>query len=312
MIRTIMVPLDGSPAAERALPWAMLLAKRAGAAVRLARVAVPPIPVITEGMGTMMPAPGLYEALHSQEKNYLARTVATTTERYPGVAVTSDLLDMDDSTAGVLAAHAAKENIDLTVMTTLGLKPFSRAMLGSVADEFLRYSTSPTLLLRADPNVQPPLDGPAIRGILVPLDGSKWSEKTLPAALALADLFQVEVELLLVLDAVPDILALTDRTSEGLAERMEPHSALSAANEYLTRTADRLSHHGRTVRTRVVEHGSAAETILAEAESSPDDLIALATHGRGGLSRMIFGSTSDKVIRGAPGPVLVVRPRETA
>ena len=59
----------------------------------------------------------------------------------------------------------------------------------------------------------------------------------------------------------------------------------------------------------MVSNQPAAATILDEAGGGDVDLIALATHGRGGLPRLLLGSVADKVVRGSPVPVLVYRPR---
>ena len=75
----------------------------------------------------------------------------------------------------------------------------------------------------------------------------------------------------------------------------------------MNRVADRFRGPGRVVHTDLARHRSAADAILA-AGAVPGTVIALATHGRGGLTRLLLGSVADKVIRGAAGPVLVCRP----
>jgi nucleotide-binding universal stress UspA family protein len=87
-----------------------------------------------------------------------------------------------------------------------------------------------------------------------------------------------------------------------------PNPADERATHYLDGVAARVRGRGLTVSTVLDRHPSAAAGIIEYAKTHPDCLVALATHGRGGLTRMLLGSTSDKVIRGAHGPVLVFRP----
>jgi nucleotide-binding universal stress UspA family protein len=80
------------------------------------------------------------------------------------------------------------------------------------------------------------------------------------------------------------------------------------ARTYLGGVAERLRAQSLRVQTRVVVHMQPAVAILDQCLDLPSSMIALATHGRGGLSRALLGSVADKVIRGATTPVLVYRP----
>ena len=80
------------------------------------------------------------------------------------------------------------------------------------------------------------------------------------------------------------------------------------AEDYLERVAERLRARSLQVRTRVVADLHPAAAILREAAVSDVDLVALATHGRRGLSRLFLGSVADKVVRGAAASVLLCRP----
>jgi nucleotide-binding universal stress UspA family protein len=74
--------------------------------------------------------------------------------------------------------------------------------------------------------------------------------------------------------------------------------------------AERISEDGLVVETRVVVDSQAGHAICAECQEIGGDLVVMATHGRGGLSRTLLGSTADKVIRSAHIPVLVRRPAD--
>lgn len=309
MIRTILVPLDGSRTAEHALPWARSLSRRTGAAVRLARVRrIPPAPVAGEGMTTYDPDP--YEYITKEENEYMAAAAKTWLDPESEITLTGVLLEPNDSIAGTLIRYAETVAADLTIMTSRGHGPVSRFLFGSVADEYLRCAPGPTLLIQGDAATVPdPSVEPRVGRVIVPLDGSDLSEQAVTPALTLFDWYGCEITLLLVLDAVEDIRQLMERVEGSISNRWTAQTASPIAGEYLQRVADRLRRETSNVQTKVIEYGSAADVILAEA-ADPTTAIAMATHGHGGLTRMIFGSVADKVVRGATGPVLIVRPHQ--
>jgi nucleotide-binding universal stress UspA family protein len=103
------------------------------------------------------------------------------------------------------------------------------------------------------------------------------------------------------------------REVEGLLDQIEAiqKRLLADAEEYLAGVAGRLRARGLQVQTRVAVEEQPAVAILREAAEARAGLIALATHGRRGLSRLFLGSVADKVVRGATVPVLVHRCLET-
>lgn len=307
MMRKIMVPLDGSPAAEHALPWAIQLARKAGASVDLVRVSFPPAAVVGAD-GLTIGDPTLYQTLVKMEDDYLKQI--TTQYTTSDVVVTPTLLDADDSTAGCLSHFVTTHEIDLTIMTTHGRGPFARFWLGSVVDEFLRTSHGPTLLLRAGSTGQAdPSTVPMIKHVIVPLDGSDLAEQVIAPAETLARLAGADLTLILVLNEVEDIRSLVAKAKGTTSELFPPESAVRSSRDYLERKAEPLRRAGHKVHARLVERGEVTEVLINQS-SEPGTLVSLATHGRGGLTRMLWGSVADKVVRGATGPVLVVRPRE--
>jgi nucleotide-binding universal stress UspA family protein len=143
---------------------------------------------------------------------------------------------------------------------------------------------------------------PLLEHVLVPLDGSALAERVLGPALDLVRSWEGRCTLLRVVEASPPPTA-------GRSNRpRSPQPEQEAAREYLEKIAGRLRDEGVSVRTRVVVAPHAAPVILEEVQRQRGDFIALATHGRGGLRRMLLGSIADKVIRGASTPVLVYRP----
>jgi nucleotide-binding universal stress UspA family protein len=304
MIRSILVPLDGSPFAEQALPLALSLARRANATVHLARVHQPADVVLPEGVI-------LHDAdasVRDGEQAYLdetARRLAAET----GLTVAAGLLD--GLVPEALCGQAEALGVDLVVLTTHGRGPLGRFWLGSVADALVRHLPVPALLIRPrELGIAPA--APAIHHILVPLDGSPLAEQILEPAAALAG----TVTLLRVVAPVPPtgaagvggaaveeaVRQLLEQTS-GLQEQVNANTRLG-----LEKVAARLRDRGLVVRTRVAVGEAPAPVILDEARAVRADLIALATHGRRGLKRLLLGSVADKVVRGGSLPVLLLRP----
>jgi len=194
-------------------------------------------------------------------------------------------------TVDAILAHAQAGNADLIVMTTHGRGPARRFFLGSVADELIRRAQVPLLLTRPFEPAPTLIPEPLLENMLIPLDGSGLAEQVLGPALVLAQLMEARCTLLRVVEAGA---ALAGRTEE--------------AEVYLQNLIGRLGAQSLRIQTRVVVAHHPAEAIGKEAQAQSSDLIALATHGRGGARRMLLGSVADKVIRGTSLPVLVYRP----
>jgi nucleotide-binding universal stress UspA family protein len=303
MYRTLLVPLDGSRLGEHALPLAASIARRAGAALHLVRVH-PPSPV-----GEGIAAFATEKAAWALAKSYLDE-VAGRLEAGTGVSATTRVLD--GPVAATLHEYATSQIADLVVMSTHGRGPLSRFWLGSVADQLAHCLPMPLLLVRPH---DAPLDlarEPALRRLLVGLDGSPRAEAVLGPALGLARLTGATVALLRVVLPPPVYgMDLPPYAAAGAGADLTILEELRhEAEAYLTRVADRLRGEGHAVEARVAVHTHAATALLEEPAQTGCDLIALATHGRRGLPRLFLGSVADKVVRGAEVPVLLHRSLE--
>lgn len=151
-----------------------------------------------------------------------------------------------------------------------------------------------------------PEDTATWRRLLVPLDGSPLAEAILPIAARMARGLSLEILLLrAVRDDPPRVVEagrhiVIDQTAQRTRE----------AEEYLQGVADRLSAAGLRVRT-TVRAGDAAREILAGAREGEADLIAMSTHGRGALGRLLHGSVTEAVLHRTDLPVFVVRAAES-
>jgi nucleotide-binding universal stress UspA family protein len=310
MYRTILVPLDGSPFGEHALPLALALARRTGATLHLVHVHSPLAAVYLEGVGFLDES--LDQHLRREEEAYLSGVVQRLA-RVSTAQVATALVD--GAVAGTLSDHAVRTQADLVVMTTHGRGALGRFWLGSVADELVRHLPMPVLLTRpedgqADLSREPPLDH-----LLLALDGTPIAEKMVEPTLELAATLGAEVTLV---RAVQPVVPLTyhpeglllEKPAPSLVERIDAmqQELRKEASVYLEGVAERFRARGVKVRWSVAVDKHPAAAILHEADLRQVKLIAVETHGRSGLKRLILGSVADKVIRGAHVPVLVHRP----
>jgi nucleotide-binding universal stress UspA family protein len=306
MFRSILVPLDGSPAAEHALPWALSLAQQSGATLHLARVHLAPVPVM---VGTEMAADVVLDnAIRENDKLYLEKlteklgTAATVNVRYA-------LLDGGVNEA--VLDYAKTIFADAIVMTSHGHGAFARFWLGSVADSLVRQSTVPTLLVRPRDDQAADLSGrPFVHRVVVPLDGSDLAETAVGPATQLAGTCAAALDLVMVVEDLSDEALHRIRIDSHETATAYPEAVVARAEEYLDKVAERPRASHLKVTAKAIRHGSPAAAVLEYAGAHGNAVIALATHGRGGVRRLLLGSVADKLIRGATLPVLVCRPAE--
>jgi nucleotide-binding universal stress UspA family protein len=154
--------------------------------------------------------------------------------------------------------------------------------------------------------------------LLVPLDGSEEAEAALPHVQAVAEKFQARVTLIRVTVAPETLIAEAAGGAPGVPDAgpmIDPTPVVEAeqqeASSYLQRVAERLRRSGVQEVNAEPSEGPAADTIVERAREQGADLIVMSTHARGGLGRLVFGSTADAVLRHAPCPVLLIRVEET-
>jgi nucleotide-binding universal stress UspA family protein len=287
--RSILVPLDRSPLAEQALPLALAIARRAEARLDLVVVHAHYDLEDTHACWAPFDRPVDAEWMR-REQDYLDATAKRLASTSP-VPVTTALLAGSNLLAefvadGILERARACET-DLIVMSTHARGLLSRIGFGSIADELARRAGVPVLVLPPRETAPTLIPEPTLDDVLIPLDGSPLAEQVLCPALELALLMEARCGLLRVAAGLPEV---------------------AKAEKYLNGVAARLEGNGLTVRTHVVVARHQAEAILEEAAARTGSLIALATHGRGGLTRLLLGSVANKLVRAAASPLLIYRP----
>jgi nucleotide-binding universal stress UspA family protein len=222
---------------------------------------------------------------------------------------------LEGSVADAISRHAATVAADLLVMTTQGRGPLARFWLGSVSDQLVRQAGIPILFVPPHAAAATDLaDKLAFQRVLIPLDGSTLAERVLEPALSLGAGSPPQYTLLRVVEPTTELSygpaggAITG-FGEALKTLQELDQAQSKhAYKYLDDLACSLRARSFTVNTRVILNDRPATAILDDASVHAIDLIALATHGRSGVKRLVLGSVADKVLRGADTPVLMFRP----
>ncbi len=303
MLQSLLVPLDGSAFSERTLPLARGLARATGAALHLAHVHVSHTPDHFLS-NTQFHFEGLdleeYDRHHrEQEETYLGEVVGRLTRE--GVRVDSRLLD--GRTPEEIAKHAEAVGADMILLTTHARSGFRRIRLGSVADALVRRTRLPVVLLHPRAGSDPAADEVlSFRRILTPLDGSKRSEAILDPVRELASALDARIVLAHVITTTAVVGSPLYPLPAGTSS-----PAMRRAVAYLEGHADALRAEGHDVELRVVENEIPSRGICWMAQEAGADLVAVATHGYGGMKRAVLGSVADRVLRDSPLPLLVVR-----
>jgi nucleotide-binding universal stress UspA family protein len=296
MAAPIVVPLDGSGFAEEALGPATQIAVRLYEPLELTLVHAPS-PMLAEVPGAGL---GLDAEVRADERIYLEK-LAQRLSGETGVSARTAILD--GPVAPSLIEHTRNRNAHLVVMTTHGRGGMSRLFLGSVADRLIRELHRPLLLLHSGTHLTVPRPGDR-RRILVPLDGSSLAESVIDQVLAVFGQ-EVRLDLVQVVSPRHDLFVGNEAP---LAAPSAMEQSLMAANRYLQAIAVRLLRLGVEVHTEVRVDHSVAHAILEAAGIRQSQLIAIATHGLGGIERLLLGSVADKLVRSAHIPLLVWNP----
>ncbi len=142
--------------------------------------------------------------------------------------------------------------------------------------------------------------------IMVPLDGSELAECVLPHLEVFIKDYHVN-NVVLVQVVEPRLTAVAVEFSPPAQELEKSDADMKfSAQKYLDQMINRLKHEGTTLDSEIL-YGRVAEEIVDYAEKNDIDLILVATHGRSGISRWVRGSVTDKILRAANVPVLMVR-----
>jgi nucleotide-binding universal stress UspA family protein len=302
MFTKLLIPLDGSRTAEKALPYVRYLAQDKNVAIELLAV------VDVANMATHMTAD---RALHLDT---MVEDAVRTSEKYlqaiAGTLIAAKIKTLVETgrPEEVIIEKAAEEEDTLITMATHGRSGVNRWLLGSVAEKVLRGATDPVLLIRAREDNRTE-DGPTLKSVIVPLDGSDLAERVLPAAIELAK--QRDLEIVLV--RTYNIPTTAYAGVEGYALPIDDllKGMREEACEYLENKVADVKRLGAAKVSFIAREGLASDEIISFAKNIPGGLIAMSTHGRSGVRRWVLGSVTETVVRHSENPVLVIRATST-
>jgi nucleotide-binding universal stress UspA family protein len=295
MFERILVPLDGSSTAENVLPYVSEIASRFGSQVVLARVCEPATTIKTRSY--------LSDATEKMKKQLEDWQARDETEVHSELRVGNPALQ--------ILNLASEIDCNLTVIASRGATAGGEAPwpLGNIAGKVVRASPVPVLLVKKPVGDEALKTKKLIKKILLPLDGSELGEAALPLAGTLARILQAEIILFQVIE--PLNYALSEYNAGGNPSWLAEYEKAMESTD-----VDYLNGIKEIMQTKVPDitiataTGSAADEIIDFAEANSIDLIAMATHGRSGISKWVFGSVTDKVLHAGDKPVLVVRSKE--
>ena len=285
----MLVPLDGSAAAETALAIAELIPSQR---VRLLQVE-------SDTRGPMLvdahDADAWRAGREASARAYLDRSADGL--RRQGREV-EPAFAFGDPASRIIAAAT---DVDLVVMATQGRGAGGRALFGSVADRVARHAPTATLLVRGGAR---PAAAPPLARIVVPLDGSPVAERAVDAAADVAGPLGLPLHLVRVVEGDTVRASVQAGTRAAAAYARVQEALKREAEAYLAAWVRRLRNRDLAA-TAEVRTGEPAVELLGAV--SAGDLVAMTTHGRGGVRRWLLGSVAEKLVRLAPGPVLLVR-----
>jgi len=195
----------------------------------------------------------------------------------------------------VLVSMAREKNADLIVLGTYGRRGINRLLMGSVTSHVVVNSPVDVLVVKK----QCAECTGGYRSILVPFDGSEFSKKALDRACSLSKTDGSEITVLYVIPRYEEMLGFFRTDSIKKSINQEAQKIVGAAIEA-------ASAKGVSVKTEIRE-GHSAEKIIDMAAGLKKDLIVMGSYGWRGVNKAIMGSTTERVLIGAPCPVLAVR-----
>ncbi len=304
-LKKILCPTDFGESAEEALRYAAMFASQYDAELTMMHV----VSLFSNGPSTaekQISEMGQYaekfaDQLHQQADEIIDRTIEDESHRH----LKMKKLTIRGFSPDQEIIRVAKEmDIDLIVMGTYGRGGVSHLLFGSTAEQVVRMANCPVLTVRH--HVPHTFDFQQIRSILFPTDFSGYSKKALPYALSFAESYGASLHVLHVFEQrVHPAFYIMDKSTpfaldEGLRDR-----ALDALDEFVyDELKDKINFKCE------VTGGKPFVEIINYARANEIDLIVIATHGLTGLEYMVIGSTTERVVRKAPCPVLSIKDPE--
>lgn len=297
--RKILYATDFSPCSRQALQQAFYWAKACGAELHLFHAMLLDV-LMPDAYGAILYGPVESSAAAERLRNWAEDEMKKLTDPIQGggVELQVHIVQTSSPAASILEAARSLE-ADLMVLGTHGRRGVGRWILGSVAEQVMREAKCPVLAVREQATDVPPRVG----RILVPVDLSDVCPAAITRAREVAARFDAEVD---VLHVVPEpMMAAAYPPSAAVLPAFDPADAMTRAEEHLKDLLEQTEGAPVPINVRVT-CDQPVGCIVEHAKEKGIDLIVMATHGRRGVERLLLGSTTERVLRLAPCPVLVV------
>ena len=301
-IRRVLCPVDFSDHSRRAFDHALAIANWYRSAVTVLHVS-PLMPVAAYAPMSGLPP---YVGLTSEARQALERSI----EEFVAGAKSSVPIQYElaeGAPATVILTWASEISADLLVLGTHGRSGFERWVLGSVTEKVLRQALCPVLTVPAHAN-DAATESAGFRHIVCAVDFSECSIHALDYATSLAEEAHASLTLVHVIELPPDIPREVHENMLAGPRSMREYVAL-AEQEGRARLTDAIPDRVRAtvLVDTVLAAGKPYREILRVAADHSADLIVVGVHGRSAIDRMLFGSTTQHLVRQASCPVLTIR-----
>lgn len=286
--RRVLVPLDGSELAERAIPYAKAIAKTKGSELILFTVSIASV-----------------EQLDRPMKAYLELNV----KELQSQGIKASIAIAYGNVADEIVSFADKKKVDLIIISTHGYSGIKRWVLGSVARKVLYGTCVQVLLIKSK---APKASQVELKRLLLPLDGSPFAETPIPFIEELTKGTKTEIVLTTVCEP-PLVPSYGDRpinpTWKKHRDKLWAETQKQAA-EYLNKVKSKLEKRGMQIKAQVIpgDLGRVAESIMQTAQKEKINMITMTTHGRSGVSRWVYGGVANRIVEQSVQPVLLIRP----
>jgi nucleotide-binding universal stress UspA family protein len=307
--KRILVPLDGSPLAEMALPHAVALAQATNCGLVLLRV-VPPISVTIPFAGLIGESARLWD-IYDEEPEFAGHYLHEVADRLAPMKLEVETHVAEGLPADLIVEYAGEHPaVTAITMSTHGRSGLGAWIFGSVAEKVVNSAPVPLLLIRPDGKHDTPemLDIPRYRTLLVPLDGSDFAAQALGQAKTLGQGAGARLVLLAVA-STPFDLKLVKSAAGADWSAMPWYTPAARMAKYLDSVIEPMSKVGISIEAQIT-YGDIADEILKAAAFVQADLIVMATHGLGGLGHVILGSVATRVAQSTHVPLLLVRAKK--
>lgn len=311
MYRKILVPLDGSKTAEAIIPHVINLAKHDEATIYFAQVIEPAT------RSAIVNLDQEEEVVFKPQKVDKAKAyLSGWKDKFVQEGLSAEMILLRGVAVDAILLAIEQMEIDLLAITSQGQSSLKKALYGSVSSALLNRAPCP--LLVGSPNTEISLK--TNNRILVPLNGSKESEQIMPHVQHIAQLYEAKITLMRVIRSANHRAAFVNLEKE-IKEEIVPEHLLSQlgkhqelerikkAKNYLLNWRNQFQEHGYDVEVKLL-YGRPIDSIVAVAEESNADLIAMTSQAKVGLEQFLYGSVASGLLNRLSRPMLIVHTSE--